>query len=270
MIATLNKARMAMANYRAAPGMLRRVAEIASRGVILRRRLPAPFGRKPLYVSPDCGLRYWCLDVGKTDPVLLRMVDRYVRPGDVVWDVGANVGLFGFAAAHRASRVILFEPDSWLAGLLERTASHYENVSVMRVAVADYCGIGTLHIAARARASNFLHGKGSTQAGGERWAREVQVLALDSLPEPPPDVLKIDVEGDELAVLRGTTRILAEARPRVICEVSRHNQEAATALLHDYALFDGDTGERVASAVWNTVAIPQDVKRANLTHLSRS
>lgn len=252
----LNKARMAVGNHKAGPGTLRRIAEIASRGIVLRRRLPAPFGGKALYVSPDCGLRYWRFDLTKVDPVLLQMMDRYVAPGDVVWDVGANVGLFGFAAAHRASRVLLFEPDAWLAGLLERTASSYGNVSVMRAAVADYSGAGTLHIAARARASNFLQGRGSTQTGGERRAQEVQVLTLDSLPPPPPDVLKIDVEGAELAVLRGATRILAEARPRVICEVSRHNEKVVTALLRDYALFDGDTGEAVTSAPWNTVAIP--------------
>jgi FkbM family methyltransferase len=253
----LNKARMAAASYKAGPGRLRRVAEIASRGIVLRRRLPATFGGKPLYVSPDCGLRYWRRDLTKADPVLLQMVDRYVWPGDVVWDVGANIGLFGFAAAHRASRVVLIEADPWLAGLLEKTARFYGNVSVICAAVADYCGVGTLHIAARARASNFLQGKGSTQTGGERRAEEVQVLTLDSLTPPLPDALKIDVECAELAVLRGATRILAEARPRVICEVSGHNADIATALLHDYKLFDGDAGEPVTTATWNTVAIPR-------------
>jgi len=251
-----NKAEMAAAGYKSGSGMLRRVAEIASRGIVLQRRLPAAFGGKPLYVSPDCGLRYWRRDLTKVDPVLLEMVDRYVCPGDVVWDVGANVGLFGFAAAHRASRVVLIEPDPWLAGLLERTAGFYGNVSIIRAGVADYCGVGTLHIAARARASNFLQGKGSTQTGGERCGEEVQVLTLDSLSPPLPDVLKIDVEGTELAVLRGAARILAEARPSVICEVSAHNVDAATALLDDYMLFDGETGEPAATAMWNTVAIP--------------
>jgi hypothetical protein len=85
----------------------------------------------------------------------------------------------------------------------------------------------------------------------------VQVLTLDSLPPPGPDTLKIDVEGAELAVLRGATRILAEARPKIICEVSRHNVDAANEILHDYTLFDGDTGEPATTATWNTVAIPR-------------
>ena len=240
-----------------APGWLRRMAEIASRGVILQRRLPARFGGTPLYVSPECGLRYWRRDMRKVDPVLLQMVDRYVSAGDVVWDVGANVGLCGFAAAHRASQVLLIEPDPWLARLLERSAKSYSNVSVVRAGVADYCGTGILHIAARARASNFIQGKGSTQTGGERRTEEVRVVTLDSLAPPLPDVLKIDVEGAEPAVLRGATRILGERRPKLICEVSWQNVAEVTALLRDYSLFDGESGKPVSVATWNTVAIPR-------------
>ncbi len=247
--------------------VLRRLAEIASRGIVLRRRLPVQFGGAPLYVSPECGLRYWHRELTKVDPVLLEMVDRYVCDGDVVWDVGANVGLFGFAAAHRASRVLLIEPDPWLARLLDRSASFFSNVSVVHAAVADYNGTGTLHIAARARASNFLQGKGSTQTGGERYAAEVPVLTLDSLLPPTPDVLKIDVEGAEIAVLRGAARVLAGG-PIVICEVSSQNTDLATKLFHGYVLFDGESGERVTKATWNTVAIPPS--RAEKTQMAPS
>ena len=237
-------------------GLLRHMAEVASRGIVLRRRLPRHFGRKAMYVSPECGLRYWHRDLGKVDPSLLRMVDRYVQKGDVVWDVGANVGLFGFATAQRAARVVLFEPDPWLARLLEKTAASYNNVSVVRAAVSDYCGSGTLHIAARARASNFLQGNGSTQSGGQRHVETVRVLTLNSLPPPYPNVLKVDVEGAEAAVLRAATRILAEY-PTIICEVSSENTAVVTALLGDYALCDGETGRSVSAATWTTVAIPR-------------
>lgn len=241
----------------AGAGALRRLVEVASRGVVLRRRLPARFGSTTLYVSPECGLRYWRLDLGKIDPVLLELVERCVRPGDVVWDVGANVGLFAFAAAHRAARVLALEPDPWLAGLLERTAEYFPNVSVIRAAVADYCGQGALHIARRARGSNFLLGQGSSQSGGTRCLAEVRVLTLDSLDEAPPNVLKIDVEGGELAVLQGATRLLAESVPTLICEVAKENASAVTARLRDYTLFDAESGTRVNTAVWNTVAVPK-------------
>ena len=237
--------------------VLRRLAEIASRGVVMRRRLPAALGGRPLYVSPECSLRYWRRDLAKVDPILWHMADRYVSPGKVVWDIGANLGLFGFAAAHRASQVLLLEPDPWLAKLLRKSAAHYSNVSVIQAAVADRCGVGTLHIAERARATNFLTGEGNTQTGGARRQEEVELVTLDSLPGPAPDVVKIDVEGAELAVLRGAARILASARPIVICEVSGH-RHSVTEALSDYTLFNGDDGMPVSIACWNTVAIPRE------------
>ena len=234
---------------------MRRLAEIASRGVVLRRRLPVRFGRQTMYVSPECGLRYWRFDLERIDPVLFDVAERFVHHGDVVWDIGANVGLFAFAAAHRAARVLAFEPDPWLADLLERTAASFPNVSVIRAAVADYCGDGELHIAVRARGSNFLPGNGYGQSGGTRRREKVKVLTLDSLNEAPPDVLKIDVEAGELAVLRGAAGLLAEARPTVICEVAGENASAVTACLNGYSLFDAERGVPVNTAVWNTVAI---------------
>ena len=69
----------------------RRLVEYLSRGVVLRRRLPARFGRLPIYVTPEAGLRYW-LAMSRVDPVLYGMAEELVKPSSVVWDVGANVG----------------------------------------------------------------------------------------------------------------------------------------------------------------------------------
>jgi hypothetical protein len=81
---------------------VRALAERFSRGRVLKRQLPARFGGAPIFVSPDAALRFWRKDLAKCDPPLFDAADELVRPGDVVWDVGANVGLFTFAAAARA------------------------------------------------------------------------------------------------------------------------------------------------------------------------
>src|SRR5258708_3367642 len=107
------------------PMNLRRWAEHVSRGVVLRRRLPAEFRKLPIYVSPEAGLRYWRRDLGKADPMLCRMARELVTAGSVVWDVGANVGLFSFSAAALAGpsgSVLAIEPDLWLGQLLTRSA----------------------------------------------------------------------------------------------------------------------------------------------------
>jgi hypothetical protein len=82
-----------------------------------KRRLPASFGRAPLWVSPSSGLRYLLKPMTAIDPELLGLIQEFVRPGDCVWDVGANVGLFSVAAARiagRQGRVVAVEPDAWL------------------------------------------------------------------------------------------------------------------------------------------------------------
>src|SRR4030081_132617 len=86
------------------PISLRRWAEHFSRGIILRRRLPREFRNLPIYVSPEAGLRYWRWDLGGVDPMLYRMARELVTAGSIVWDVGANVGLFSFSAAALAGR----------------------------------------------------------------------------------------------------------------------------------------------------------------------
>jgi len=81
---------------------VRTLAEHLSRGRVLKRRLPAEFGAAPIFVSPDAALCFWHKDLANCDPALLDAARELVQPGDVVWDVGANVGLFSFAAAARA------------------------------------------------------------------------------------------------------------------------------------------------------------------------
>jgi len=72
------------------------------------------FGRAPILVSPDSALAYWKPELGSVDPYLLSMVRELVRPGMMVWDIGANVGLFSFAAAALGAQVLAVEPDIWL------------------------------------------------------------------------------------------------------------------------------------------------------------
>ena len=258
--------------------MLRRVAEILSRGVVLKRRLPTQFGSGPLFVSPDSGLKYYRLDLETADPTLFRMAVELVRPHVEaegftlrVCDIGANVGLFTFAAAGLAGprgRVIAVEPDTWLVSLLRRSAglavSGRAPVTVIPAAVSDLIGLGNLHIASRGRSANFMEQGATTQAGGTRKTNCVVAVTLDCLFDnlPTPRVLKIDVEGMEDRVLAGGVRLLTEARPKIWCEVSSRNTERVSKTLQgaNYSMYNGSldpvarTG--LPQAVWDTVALP--------------
>ena len=250
--------------------MIRRVAERLSRGVVLRRRLPSRFGRIPIYVTPEAGLRYWSV-MSKVDPLLYDMAEELVKPGSVVWDIGANVGLFSLCACARAGRsgfVLSVEPDSWLAHLIQRSSQNLDygkcsQVEVLCASVSDSNRISRLEIAQRARSANHLiEASGSTQAQGSRCLQLTVSLTLDCLLQhfPPPSILKIDVETHEVNVLQGATQLLREAKPTVWCEVAHENSTQVTALLRaaGYEFYGAETRPhpRADRAWFNTLAIP--------------
>ncbi len=172
------------------------------------------------------------------DPALLQLAGEVVRAGDTVWDIGANMGLFSFAAAAMAGpggRVLAVEPDTDLVSLLRRSAdgaARHAPVEILPAAVSGELSVARFHVARRNRATSHLAGFGTAMAGGVRSTRLVPTVTLDWLAArfPAPDVVKIDVEGAELAVLSGGARVLA-ACPALICEVSGQNAEAVSALL---------------------------------------
>ncbi len=247
--------------------------ERLSRGRTLKRKLPAPFKRLPIYVSPEAGLRYW-LRMSKVDPVLYRMCLELVSHGACVWDIGANNGLFSFCASTLAGEngfVLAIEPDISLARLIHKSAQLWLRrkyptapVSVLCSAVSDEPGIKLLQIAERARAANYLKDStGSSQSGGARTEQASVAVTLDDLLKcfRPPSILKIDVETHETRVLRGAAELLRVHRPTIWCEVSPENCKPVFELLTlaGYDLFNAESKERLTggNANWNTLAIPR-------------
>jgi FkbM family methyltransferase len=251
--------------------VLRRMIEGVTRDWVIRRRLPADFSRASIHVTPSAGLRYLYRSMDDVDTVLLGLVREFVKPGAVVWDIGANVGLFSFAAASLAGpkgQVVALEPDAWLVQLLRRSALDQPDASapvqVVPAAVASELSIRTLCLANRSRAANYLAEFGTTQTGGAREEQSVVAVTLDWLLESlaPPSVVKIDVEGAEMEVLEGAKRLFETVRPVVLCEVIPSSEHKVTEFLesHDYQIFDGETPaphrQPLGTAPWSTLAIP--------------
>jgi FkbM family methyltransferase len=256
--------------------IIRALAERAFRDWVVKRRLPATFGSLPMYMSSAGGLKMLFKPVDRIDPDLLRGAQLMVRPGDVVWDIGANVGLFAMAAASCAGRdgkVVCFEPDTTLVAILRRNAALHRStvaeIIVVNAAVAGRTGIRQFNIATRSRAANALAGYGSVNVGAIAESHAVVTLSIeDSLSWlPAPNVVKIDVEGAEVEILRSGSLLLRQVRPLIFCEVDEANAEAIGGVLvaHDYAMFDAaqtlSEQSRVTLPTFNTIAIPRERER---------
>lgn len=204
------------------------------------------------------------------DPMLLSFCDKYVKPGAVVWDIGANVGLFTVASAALAGasgKVFSCEPDVWLVQLLRNTASLQTDKSapmdILPIGVAGSLGIKRFALAKRSRATNHLQGYGSTMAGGVREWTNIFCVTLNWMSEnlPLPDVLKIDVEGAEGELFGAAEDLFVKKRPVVLVEVNPGSVDSVSKFLlcHKYRLLDADQfGEEVPAqgGTANILALP--------------
>jgi FkbM family methyltransferase len=151
----------------------------------------------------------------------LHFLRRVLRPGDVVADVGAHVGIVVLVAARHVGRtgaVHAFEPVPANLERLRRNIAlnGFEQVLVNAVAVGASAGevrVGLSDVAAQSRST------GGFTVGGAHDAVEVRRVALDDYFEAagtPPRVVKLDVEGSELSVLDGFQRTLERAPPDLL------------------------------------------------------
>ena len=132
-----------------------------------------------------------------------------LRPGELLLDIGANIGSYTVLAATVAqARVIAFEPHPRTAAALERNVAHNrlgERVDVRRVALSDADGEGALTDGLDAM--NYL----VVGDPGSGVTCPVPLRTLDGeVGDAAPTMLKIDVEGHEDKVLAGAARVLAQ------------------------------------------------------------
>ena len=197
--------------------LLRSAIERLSKNKRIKRRLP---NGRHIYVSPDSQLKYLLHDF---DSDLVDLANRFVNATSTVWDIGANCGIFAFSCSE-AQQVIAVEADPFLLNLLqESNRINGRVVNIVSAAVADTQGFAGFSIANRGRASNHLSTyEGNSQTGGERSRLFVQTTTLDSLLDhfAPPTLVKIDVEGAELAVLKGAYKLLHTIRPVIYLETN--------------------------------------------------
>lgn len=171
--------------------------------------------------------------LGTYEPSMTRWFMETVSAGDSIFDVGANVGYYAVLAARLVGehgRVVAIEPAPTNLYSLDNNLriNRLGNVMVFRGAAGDSNGV-----------VRFECGGGTgTGRVSETGTLEVPMRRLDDLVAAynvQPAAIKIDVEGAELRVLRGASRLLSTLKPALF--VSTHgqvNHEECLRVLHDF------------------------------------
>jgi FkbM family methyltransferase len=148
--------------------------------------------------------------------------------GQVVYDIGAFHGILTLFFARQAARVISYEPNSRNhARLLENIRINaLSNVTVRKLGLGAAPETATLVYMPLMSGGGSLEQKTVEQLRTSKAAtvsEQIEISTLDqdiaSAKLPPPDFIKIDVEGWELEVLKGARQTLADHRPALFLEM---------------------------------------------------
>jgi FkbM family methyltransferase len=209
-------------------------------------KLRGVFGLSPITRAYRHGVR-WSLDLregidlaiflGVYEPETIQTLSRIIKSGDVVLDIGANIGAITLPLAlyvGDSGHVIAFEPTTWAYEKLKKNLSLNHQLS-QRVKAEHMMLLET-----EQQAPDFVYSSWSLTAeeddlthpqhkGRLMTTNGVKVISLDQyLKENPVDKLdfiKLDVDGYELPVLKGAQKTISFYRPKIILEMAPHIQE---------------------------------------------
>lgn len=171
---------------------------------------------------------------GRFDRCVVDALVGAAAPGACLWDIGANIGYVScaFLAKVPDSRVVAVEPLPDIVALLRHNLVQFEasRSQVVEAAVSDCAGAGRI-----VRVSGNTGMSHISSTGEGEPVRLVDADALAAL--GTPDVIKIDVEGHEAAVLRGIAPVLESDRPRLV--IFEHHTRDRAVDPEIAALFDG-------------------------------
>lgn len=213
--------------------MIRKIAKKWLYGVTPGFRGSFPYFGCRVFFPPRSAAFLITCEQGVFEADNIRLLQRIYRPSTFMFDVGANIGLMAIPILRTidASKVVSFEPSPNALPWLQRTVAgspFRDRWSIVPRAAADFTG-SALFSVGKPRLGLF-DGLKPTGRVAEAGQVEVELTTIDRewdlLGQPPVSVIKIDVEGAELSVLRGATRCLAATRPHVLVEWNTGNLEA--------------------------------------------
>lgn len=162
--------------------------------------------------------------IGNYEPEVAAALDEICEEGMTVADIGAHFGYFTLLMGSKVSpggHVFSFEPSPETCTILRDTvaANNLAGVTVVELAVSDTCGVMPFDSKGCVTTGRLLQSDNPAP-------QTVETTTLDDFAKRSGvrrlDVVKIDVEGAELAVLLGMRHVLASMKPKLLIELHRH------------------------------------------------
>jgi FkbM family methyltransferase len=207
--------------------------------------------------SPLSGGKFGRVVGGSYEPDLTALFVRMIRPGSVIFDIGAHLGYYSLLASMLAGprgRVLAFEPNpNNLRYLRKHVAmNRMWTVDVLPVAVSDREGEAAFEFGTGS-------GTGRLVPKGSLRVTTTTVDAVAAERRVAPGFLKIDVEGAEVKLLEGATETLRSARPVVFLSTHGAGVHAASQAILRSA---GYRFERIGEDPQNSELLCVPIERA--------
>lgn len=180
-------------------------------------------------VRIDPGVRH--LVPHASEPALYAFLQRRVRPGEIVLDVGAFLGIYAILEARRAGpggRVVALEPTPWSAAIARRhiafNTAGAAGITLIEAAAGDTARRAVLHEYEQPYV-NALTEAVDVDAAPSR--RTVDVVSLDSICAQlalTPTFVRMDVQGAEIQALEGARELIRSAPPGFTIVAEMHPQ----------------------------------------------
>jgi FkbM family methyltransferase len=161
------------------------------------------------------------------DPWMRQVLEKLkLNENDCILDIGVNIGqtFLNIKSVHPNIKIIGFEPNPYciyyLSDLIE--ANNLRNISLYNIALSDQSGTGTLYLQ-----DTFWDVRGTLIEGFRKNSNSHAINIVKCRGDEIDEIIstknirliKVDVEGSELKVIHGLTKIIKKAKPFIICEI---------------------------------------------------
>ena len=179
----------------------------------------------------------------------MALLPKLLKPSDIDIDIGANREVYAYSLARIGARVELFEPNPACAQILASWAAPRPNVNLHPVALSDHEGSAELQIPVDDAGVEHDSSASIEKSDSGQFREQVVPLStLDIFQFLEVALIKIDVEGYELSVVKGAQKTIASDKPTLLIEIERRHVNhpfSATFNLHQdegYRSFFFDSG----------------------------